>query len=125
MNVLVRSQTRPCIGTVDLHVSLRTCWPLASWPHGERCGTCPSHTVNTRSISSHFTYSSAHAFPPKMSSTMRECSKALPQLLRLTRLTISGAHLPSSFKRPTYTNVNLVACSFALDSLEETRAAPV
>lgn len=47
------------------------------------------------------TDSSEHALPPRMSRTRLACSSAFPQLLRLTRLIISGATLPSSFSRPT------------------------
>ncbi len=49
-------------------------------------------------------YSSEHALPPRMSRTLRACSRALPQLLRFMRLIISGATLPSSFSLPTYTS---------------------
>ena len=46
-------------------------------------------------------YSSTIPLPPCMSRDTRAMSSALPQLLRLTRLIISGATLPSSNSRPT------------------------
>lgn len=48
-----------------------------------------------------WSHSSLQALPPRISNRIRECCSALPALFLLTKLTISGAHCPSSFNRPT------------------------